>query len=131
MIECSSCYYEKDLSQFASKNDKRCKDCKNSQQKAYYRNNKEQVKLRSIKRKYKLSKDDYYKLLENGCEVCGASDPLVVDHNHNCCPSNVTCGNCIRGALCKRCNIAEGLFKNDPNKVQNLLKYMKKHGIIE
>lgn len=127
---CGTCHIEKSEDNFYGA-EKRCKPCKQRQNSASYQRNKEAVKLRGIKKKYGLSKEQYYKLLENGCEVCEAVDNLVVDHDHSCCPTGLTCGNCIRGCLCKRCNIAEGLFKNDPNNIKNLLKYMQKHGIIE
>lgn len=127
---CNVCQAELHLENFYP-NERRCKTCKQKANSASYRRNKEEVKLRAIRKKYKLSKEQYYTLLENGCEVCGAVDPLVVDHDHKCCPGSITCGQCIRGALCKRCNIAEGLFKNDPKTIKNLLKYMEKHGIID
>lgn len=136
MKTCKTCSTEKPLSEFfksAPRKDgyeHRCKECKTAVNSASYQRNKEEVKLRSIKRKYGLSKEDYYNLLANGCEACGAVDNLVVDHDHSCCKPGVTCGNCIRGALCRRCNIAEGLFKNDPENIKNLLVYIQKHGII-
>ena len=129
MKECSICQIEKTSDNFAGR-DKRCKECKAAAYNVYYQRNKEEVKLRSIKKKYGLSKEAYYELLALGCEVCGHSDKLVVDHDHRCCPGNFTCGKCIRGALCRRCNIAEGLFNNDPENMANLLKYMEKYGII-
>lgn len=30
-----------------------------------------------------------------------------VDHNHRCCPNGRTCGECVRGVVCHRCNVTE------------------------
>lgn len=30
---------------------------------------------------------------------------LDVDHDHDCCPGTYSCGKCIRGLLCRSCNI--------------------------
>lgn len=92
--------------------------------------NRDEVKWRSIKRKYKLTQDQFHELAIDGCQVCGSQDQLCVDHDHSCCDTAITCGNCVRGVLCKRCNIAEGLFKNDPKNLKKLIKYMTKHGIL-
>jgi len=38
----------------------------------------------------------------------------VVDHDHNCCPGQKSCGSCVRGVLCNRCNVGLGMFKDSP-----------------
>lgn len=53
------------------------------------------------------------------CEIC--EGPLTVksariDHDHACCPGinlGPTCGLCVRGVLCNRCNTALGLFRDN------------------
>lgn len=37
---------------------------------------------------------------------------LSVDHDHRCCPGKTSCGKCVRGLLCDRCNV--GRFPDDP-----------------
>jgi hypothetical protein len=77
--------------------------------------------------KYRMSKQDWNDMLErqNGCcYLCG--DPLDlsgyrtihVDHDHDCCPQARTCGACIRGLACHRCNQGIGKFLDDPDRMR-------------
>ena len=54
---------------------------------------------------------------QQGCAICHASEPgqigWVVDHDHACCPGGTSCGKCIRGVLCARCNCMLGFAKDD------------------
>jgi len=49
------------------------------------------------------------------CAICKSQllSKLCIDHNHKCCPDNHSCGKCLRGILCSRCNLTLGLFEND------------------
>lgn len=44
------------------------------------------------------------------CWACMSGAADVIDHDHNCCPGTKSCGLCIRGSLCQRCNKVEGLL---------------------
>lgn len=75
---------------------------------------------------YGISGAAYRALLEQQggvCRICrkpetathqsGTLRRLGVDHDHKCCPGKKSCGKCVRGLLCARCNSAIGLFDED------------------
>lgn len=53
----------------------------------------------------------------DACAICSApfaGGRYYVDHDHQCCPGKRSCGKCVRGLLCNRCNIVAGyLDQND------------------
>lgn len=52
--------------------------------------------------------DSMLKLQGGRCALCNRkpqSQRLAVDHDHACCPGPISCGNCIRGLVCKSCNL--------------------------
>jgi len=90
--------------------------------------------IKNLKIKYKI--DDMESLLKSvdyKCEICGSifdyktrvTTPNI-DHNHNCCKTDYTCGKCVRGVLCISCNNAIGLLKDDPEIIGKALIYISK-----
>ena len=73
------------------------------------------MKNRAMWRNYRRTYEDYDRvLLEQGghCASCDAlpheNMRLAWDHDHTCCPGKVTCGVCVRGLLCTKCNLLLG-----------------------
>lgn len=81
----------------------------------------------TIKRKYGLSVQQWEQLLADQdtlCYLCGESVDLEnkrniqVDHDHSCCPGQTSCGRCIRGLACTRCNVGIAMFGDDPDRME-------------
>lgn len=69
----------------------------------------------------------------NRCAICRRGEPgghngffWVVDHDHNHCPGTYSCGSCVRGLLCRSCNIAISTFKEDPDIFRRGIEYITK-----
>ncbi len=82
-----------------------------------------QAHERSVMRSYGLLSGEYKWMLDrqNGrCAVCGnrpVTIRLAVDHDH--------LTQRVRGLLCRRCNRALGLWEADPEKMTNLIVYVR------
>lgn len=85
-----------------------------------------------LKKKYKITYDQYLELLKhqkNRCGVCGSLDhynkrtgnlllTFFIDHDHNTGK--------VRGLLCSPCNHALGLFKDNIKSLKNAVAYLEK-----
>jgi hypothetical protein len=82
-----------------------------------------------LKYKYKMPIDSYNRLKaqqNNLCAICEQEmNPAIVDHDHQCCPTQKACGNCIRGLLCRTCNTNLGVYevwmKQNVSKIEGYL----------
>lgn len=82
--------------------------------------------------KYKMTHQDYLNLLENQggcCAMCqtvqpGGNGAFNIDHDHTCCPGSISCGNCIRGLLCQKCNMR---LVDSIEWHENAIKYLKNY----
>lgn len=78
----------------------------------------DESRRRSNLMRYGLTHEDYERLKakQGGrCAICREPDDhLAVDHDHACCPTRKqSCGACIRGLLCRQCNIALGFLRDN------------------
>lgn len=91
---------------------KTCKKCCAQYKPGYGRN-------AQMKSRYGLTPQQYDNKLseQNGiCTLCGA-DPTVqerrfsVDHDHECCSGQRSCGKCVRDIICANCNRKVGFLE--------------------
>lgn len=68
-------------------------------------------RTRHLWSRYRLTPEDIASRLlaqDGGCAICDQpfsdSTGWHVDHDHSCCPGRKSCGDCVRGLLCGRCN---------------------------
>lgn len=135
---CKSCKVHKSMQAFylSPKGHRRrtCGPCLTDQARTTRENNRDQYRAmyraRDLRRKYGLTKQAYDAMLcgqEGRCAIClepfGDRAPHI-DHDHKCCPGELSCGKCIRKLLCFGCNAAIGMFKDDPARVLRAARYL-------
>ena len=107
-----------------------CRKARNAQQakrsremrQAEYQRNKA-TRYRANLKRHGVTAEQYDELLAaqgGGCAICGSTTPFGrgrfhVDHDHGCCPGQRSCGKCVRGLLCGRCNPGLGAFQDSPD----------------
>lgn len=87
-----------------------------------------------MQQKYGISLAQYEDKLDsqNGvCAICGKENlshrRLYVDHDHDCCGNKTTCGKCVRGLLCHRCNLGLGFLESE-GFLESALQYLLSYG---
>lgn len=78
---------------------------------------------------YSVSSLQMQVLYDRGCQICGSTENLRVDHDHSCCPGDSSCGECIRGCLCSGCNMALGAFQDSAPVLQRAIAYLSANGV--
>ena len=62
------------------------------------------------------------------CACCGDSfvetQAPHIDHDHACCPTERSCGRCVRAILCGPCNKGLGHFYDDPSRLLAAASYL-------
>lgn len=134
--ECKACKAVKPVESFGvDKHTSRgrkytCKTCLNASRRGIQ---DPAARSRYLKRKYGITLADYEAILikQGGvCAVCQepgeprnggararASTPLYVDHSH--------VDGLVRGLLCHKCNVAIGLLKDDPSRIDRASRYVR------
>lgn len=114
---CSKCNTIKSLSQFHQYKNKRyhslCNECKRATFREYQR------EIGRFKR-HGITKEDYEKMerdQDNKCKICAQTKALYIDHCHTT--------NRIRGLLCRDCNTAIGLLKENIDFFRRAIDYIK------
>src|SRR5690606_11385790 len=91
-------------------------------------------------RQYNMTLAEYDALLakqDGKCAICALTPAeigdaeganlkaLAVDHDHDCCPGSASCGKCIRGLLCARCNTSLGGFRDEVDLLFKAADYLQ------
>jgi hypothetical protein len=59
-------------------------------------------------------------------KVHGKVVAMSIDHDHNCCPTRGrSCRRCVRGLLCRRCNILIGFLRNSVELLPAIAAYFQ------
>lgn len=83
-----------------------------------------------------ISESRYEEMLKAQCGVCaickkpedakqlGTRCYLAVDHDHACCRGPRSCGKCVRGLLCARCNSMIGMAHDSRDVLESAIAYL-------
>jgi hypothetical protein len=81
---------------------------------------------------YNVSLETYREMEERQghmCAICRApftdlERKPAIDHFHDCCPKGSSCGGCVRGLLCHRCNTVLGMMNDSPEVLIRAAEYL-------
>ena len=134
-VVCKQCGEAKPESEYYSnrKNPHWCIECRKRKNKEHRKLNPDTYRGYEYKKKYGINLEQYNEMLakqEGKCAIClfVYEKPLTVDHDHLCCPGEVTCGKCIRGLLCGKCNLGISYFNENIEVIERAITYVKLYG---
>lgn len=160
-INCSNGHQRSDTNTYWYKGKQMCKTCRNENAKSFRRKHRKKVNewhqenykansssIIEYKKKYRAAgrhKNAQYNLKtpyldmvkeqDNKCAICSyppqEGDNLAVDHDHKCCPSGSSCGNCVRKLLCIKCNAILGLSNDSSEILSKAINYLENHKMIK
>lgn len=87
--------------------------------------------VRKEKIKEPILASQEHKCAVKGCTTDTSNYKLSdwqLDHNHTCCKAENWCERCIRGVLCRTCNISLGRVHDSVTWLKGLVSYLKAGG---
>lgn len=138
---CPRCKETKPVTEFSGPTATYCKPCMATRARELRANGQKQnpeYKRRETLARYGLTLEQFSTMLaaQGGrCAICQRRDPggfgWHVDHDHACCRARKkSCGKCIRGILCSRCNVGIGNLQDDPVIIQAALGYLTRTRVL-
>jgi hypothetical protein len=127
MKQCNDCRQLKPLDEFNKSNQNndglqyKCRECERVVRRKRTLANPEKAREYQYRHKYGLTLDEVNQYLSLGCGICGTHLDLVIDHCHET--------GRIRGALCRRCNVAIGQLNDNPTLVSKALEWLTNGGL--
>jgi len=85
-------------------------------------------------KRYGLAAGEYEAMLlmQGGrCAICGSlpthGSPLHIDHDHKCCAGRESCGECVRGLVCRLCNWMLGNSQDTAYRLRAGAEYLERY----
>jgi hypothetical protein len=63
------------------------------------------------------------------CDISAWGRDVHIDHDHACCPTAGSCGECIRGLLCRKCNYIVGHSGDNPQLLVAAAEYLHERSL--
>jgi len=121
--ECKSAYEVRKVTEYRKRNPERVRDTKRRSVAKNPEKHEATRRRAHLRREYGITVEEYDEMLAaqgGGCAICGGPQVkrqwLAVDHDH-------ATGE-VRGLLCDPCNLAVGLFGDDPSTLQRAIDYL-------
>ena len=88
-----------------------------------------QQRAREQLARYSMTAEQYDAMVRDQlgrCSICALPMPNPhIDHDHDCCSKrNSSCGSCVRGLLCRSCNVGLGFFGDDRDRLVRAADYL-------
>lgn len=86
---------------------------------------------------YNMTHADFDNMLaaqDGVCKICRSDFKSTrdqnIDHDHNCCAYDGSCGECVRGILCGECNRGLARFRESADLLERAMHYVRAVGNI-
>lgn len=137
-MTCVVCGATKSVGEFRPSNgDKggrssRCRDCSRVYHLEYRTKNRDRLAIQADMKRYNISEERVIELRAvERCEICGErpepEKKLNIDHDHACCSGQFSCGKCVRGMLCQRCNKGIAFLRDSLTLLRVGMSYLEGH----